>query len=159
PCCASSPAAAARSTSGRGRPTRRRASARCGRRTSWIALSWRIDPDGALGIRKYFESPYRPGERLGIDEFYRWIFQHSVPGLPEAAAKLRLTPLDYMRRHGAFLVEDGVYATHEKTLGAKELDGATVDPVTRVVSRGGHEVGVEIDGVARVGFPTPSRKL
>src|SRR5207244_4963487 len=25
----------------------------------WIELSWRIDPDGALGIRKYFESPYR----------------------------------------------------------------------------------------------------
>ena len=22
----------------------------------WIELSWRIDPDGALGIRKYFES-------------------------------------------------------------------------------------------------------
>ena len=30
----------------------------------WIELSWRIDPDGALGIRKYFESPYRPGEKL-----------------------------------------------------------------------------------------------
>src|SRR3989475_757528 len=27
----------------------------------WIELSWRIDPDGALGIRKYFESPYRSG--------------------------------------------------------------------------------------------------
>ncbi len=25
----------------------------------WIELSWRIDPDGSLGIRKYFESPYR----------------------------------------------------------------------------------------------------
>ena len=27
----------------------------------WIELSWRIDPDGALGIRKHFESPYRAG--------------------------------------------------------------------------------------------------
>ena len=53
----------------------------------WIELSWRIDPDGALGIRKYFESPYRPGEKLTVDEFYGWMFEHSVPGLPEAAAR------------------------------------------------------------------------
>ena len=26
----------------------------------WIALSWKIDPDGELGIREHFESPYRP---------------------------------------------------------------------------------------------------
>jgi anaerobic selenocysteine-containing dehydrogenase len=79
----------------------------------WIELSWRIDPDGALGIRRYFESPYRPGEKLRIAEFYRWIFEHSVPGLPEAAGKAGLTPLEYMRTFGAFLVEDGVYRTHE----------------------------------------------
>src|SRR5205085_11305174 len=29
----------------------------------WIELSWRVDPDGSLGIRPYFESPYRPGEK------------------------------------------------------------------------------------------------
>ena len=103
----------------------------------WIELSWRIDPDGSLGIRKYFESPYRPGEKLRIAEFYQWIFEHSVPGLPEAAAKEGLTPLDYMRKYGAFLVEDNVYASHEKPLGAKDLDGATVEPGSKVVSRGG----------------------
>ena len=27
----------------------------------WIELSWRIDPDGNLGIRKHFESPVPPG--------------------------------------------------------------------------------------------------
>ncbi len=37
----------------------------------WIELSWRIDPDGALGIRQYFESPYRPGEKITVDEYYR----------------------------------------------------------------------------------------
>jgi anaerobic selenocysteine-containing dehydrogenase len=37
----------------------------------WIELSWRIDPDGALGIRKYFESPYRPGATLSVDEYYQ----------------------------------------------------------------------------------------
>ena len=51
----------------------------------WIALSWKIDPDGALGIRKFFESPYRPGEKITMDEYYGWMFEHSVPGLPDAA--------------------------------------------------------------------------
>jgi anaerobic selenocysteine-containing dehydrogenase len=103
----------------------------------WIELSWRIDPDGALGIRRYFESPYRPGAKLRIEEVYRWIFEHSVPGLPEAATKEGLTPLAYMRKYGAFLVEDHVYRTHEQP----------------------EEGGVVVDGVARRGFPTPSRKL
>ena len=125
----------------------------------WIELSWRIDPDGALGIRKYFESPYRAGQKLRIEEVYRWIFENSVPGLPEAAKKEGLTPLAYMRRYGAFLVEDNVYRTHEQAPPAKDLEGATVDPVTKVISKGGAAVGVEIDGRAHAGFPTPSRKL
>ena len=105
----------------------------------WIALSWKIDPDGSLGIRKYFESPYRPGEQITIDEYYGWIFEHSVPGLPEAAAKENLTPLQYMRRYGAFKVDDVAYSkAHEQP-----------------VETG----GVVIDGVRRAGFNTPSRKL
>jgi anaerobic selenocysteine-containing dehydrogenase len=125
----------------------------------WIELSWRVDPDGALGVRRYFESPYRPGEKLTVEDFYRWIFEHSVPGLPEAAAAEGLTPLAYMRKYGAFLIEDGVYRTHEKTLSAGERDGAVVDPATGVVVKGGAAIGVEVDGQAMVGFPTPSRRL
>ncbi len=125
----------------------------------WIELSWRIDPDGSLGIRRYFESPYRPGEKLAIDEYYRWIFEHSVPGLPEAAAREGLTPLDYMRKYGAFLVEDGVYRTHENAPRREDLEGAAIDPQTRVIMHNGAAVGVEIDGRPQVGFPTPSRKL
>jgi anaerobic selenocysteine-containing dehydrogenase len=34
----------------------------------WISLSWRVDPDGSLGIRKWFESPYRKGVQIGVDE-------------------------------------------------------------------------------------------
>src|SRR5437879_8080114 len=125
----------------------------------WIELSWRIDPDGALGIRKYFESPYRPGQKLRIEELYQWIFENSVPGLPEAAQRDGLTPLEYMPKYGAFLIEDNVYRTHEQPPPEKDLDGATVDATTKLISKGDQPIGVEIDGRAHQGFPTPSRKL
>ncbi|PYM13789.1 MAG: formate dehydrogenase [Candidatus Rokuibacteriota bacterium] len=125
----------------------------------WIELSWRIDPDGALGIRKYFESPYRPGEKLRIEEFYRFMFEQSVPGLPATASALHLTPLEYMRKYGAFLVEDNVYRTYQESPPPGDLEGAAVDRATNAIVKNGQAVGVEIDGAAVVGFPTPSRKL
>jgi len=109
----------------------------------WIALSWRIDPDGTLGIRRYFESPYRPGEPITVEEHYGWMFEHSVPGLPEAAAAERLTPLDYMRKYGVFTVErdgDAYSRAHERPVDS-DADG------------------VEVDGRRLAGFSTPSRKL
>ncbi len=75
----------------------------------WIELSWRVDPDGALGVRKHYESPYRPGEKITLKEYYSWIFENSVPGLPEAAAAKKMTPYQYMSRYGAFLVKDDAY--------------------------------------------------
>ncbi|MCH7717108.1 MAG: molybdopterin-dependent oxidoreductase [Gemmatimonadetes bacterium] len=124
----------------------------------WIELSWRIDPDGSLGIRKHFESPYEPGKKISIDEYYRWIFENSVPGLPETAAEQDLTPLEYMRRFGAFEIAKDVYETHEKEVARDE--NHTVHPETGVVADGnGVAVGVDIEGVTRLGFPTPSRKL
>ena len=66
----------------------------------WIEVSWRADPDGSLGIRRYYESPYRPGEKIRLEEYYRWMFENSVPGLPEKAAAEGLDPLAYMRRYG-----------------------------------------------------------
>jgi anaerobic selenocysteine-containing dehydrogenase len=125
----------------------------------WIELSWRIDPDGSLGVRKYFESPYRAGEKLTIDEYYQWIFEHSVPGLPEAAAAEGLTPLAYMRKYGAFEVTRNAYHVHEKPLSAEQRTGAEVDPLTQVIRKDGQAIGVEIDGQAVTGFTTPSRKL
>ncbi|MCA8952088.1 MAG: molybdopterin-dependent oxidoreductase [Planctomycetes bacterium] len=122
----------------------------------WIALSWKVDPDGELGIREHFESPYRPGQRITIDEYYGWIFENSVPGLPAAAAKEGLTPLEYMRSHGAFLVQDRVYKTYETELPAGEYG---VDEDRGTVLKDGAVVGVYAGGKARVGFPTPTRKL
>src|SRR5579875_1958240 len=125
----------------------------------WIELSWRIDPDGTLGIRKYFESPYRPGEKLTVDEYYRWIFENSVPGLPETAAGEGLSPLEYMRKYGAYLIDEGGYGAHEQKLASADLDGAAIDPLTGVVSKNGAPVGVRIGDTDYYGFPTPSRKL
>lgn len=125
----------------------------------WIELSWRVDPDGTLGIRKYFESPYEPGKKMTVDDYYRWIFENSVPGLPEAAAKQGLKPLEYMRKYGAFLIEDHVYKVHETGLKSSDVAGATTDPNTNIIQKNGAAIGVEIDGKACVGFPTPSRKL
>ncbi|MFQ5720665.1 MAG: molybdopterin dinucleotide binding domain-containing protein, partial [Acidobacteriota bacterium] len=125
----------------------------------WIELSWRIDPKGSLGIRKWFESPYRPGQRLSIDEYYRWMFEHSVPGLPEAAAEKNLDPLEYMRRFGAFEVKRDVFDLHETILSPEAVAGAEVDPVSAVIRKDGAVLGVMVDGVPRRGFGTPSGRL
>src|SRR5246500_4115876 len=40
----------------------------------YLGRDWsgRCDPDGSMGIRRYFESPYRRGEKIRIGEYYRW---------------------------------------------------------------------------------------
>ncbi len=75
----------------------------------FFELSWRLDKDGSLGVRKHFESPYRPGRKITMNEHYQWIFENSVPGLPAAAEAKGLTPLAYMRKFGAFEVRSDVY--------------------------------------------------
>lgn len=130
----------------------------------FIELSWRIDPDGDLGIRQHYESPYRPGEKITVEEHYRWMFENTVPGLPEKAAEQGLTPLEYMRRYGAFEVEKATYNWNEK---AVFPDGAPadirIDPASHLAMRGlngsTETVGVEVDGEIYAGFPTPSKKL
>ncbi len=145
----------------------------------WIDLSWAIDPDGALGIRRYFESPYRPGEPITVDDYFGWMFENSVPGLPEAAAKEHLTPLAYMRKYGAFEIRSGAEAEFDRPLSEREQAGAAIDPATAIVYTSapaaaarnivpvpapasgplGRAIGVVVDGRARAGFRTPSRRL
>jgi anaerobic selenocysteine-containing dehydrogenase len=105
----------------------------------WIDLSVAMDPDGSLGIKKWFDSPYREGEVITVEEHFRWIFENSVPGLPEAASKEGLTPLAYMRKYGAFEIVSGNYVPYED-----------------IVSEGGK---VLADGSRRAGFETPSGGL
>jgi anaerobic selenocysteine-containing dehydrogenase len=145
----------------------------------WIELSWRIDPDGALGIRKYFESPTTPGRKLTVDEYYGYIFEHSVPGLPERAAAEGLSPLAYMRRYGAFEICKGMGAVHEQHIPSAELEDVRVNRFGRVYTKaakppdpnvvpvpspdpdadGRRPVGVQVDGAVLRGFPTPSGRL
>jgi anaerobic selenocysteine-containing dehydrogenase len=121
----------------------------------WIELSSRMDPDGELGIRKHFESPYRKGEIITIDEYYQWIFENSIPGLPEKAAAEDLTPLAYMRKYGVVEVLAENYAPYAKQLSDKPSEA----DILRRVSRDGKRVGLEVDGKHVEGFATPTRKL
>ena len=69
----------------------------------WIELSWRIDPDGSLGIRKYFESPYRPGEKLTHRRAATGGSSRTAcPACRKRPRARGSTPLDYMRTYGAF---------------------------------------------------------
>lgn len=120
-----------------------------------IELSLRMDPDGELGIRQYFESPYRDGENITVDEYYRWIFENEVPGLPETAAEEGLTPLEYMRRYAAFEVTRDIYTPFEESV---DTAGTKTDNRGRLI-KDGQLVGVMVDAEAKVGFGTPSRKL
>ncbi len=106
----------------------------------WIDLSWKVDPDGSLGIRRWFESEAHPGRPVTVDEYYGWMFDHSVPGLPEKAAAEGLTPLEYMRKYGAVEIATGVYEVHERPAPTRDA-------------------GVLVDGEAKIGFGSPSRKL
>ncbi len=124
----------------------------------WVELSGRMDPDGSLGIRQWFESPKRPGELISQDEYWGWVFEHSVPGLPEAAQKEGLSPLAYMRKYGCFEVERDSYVPYEKGVDDAGVPGVLLDAQRRL-AKDGKVFGVEIDGVAKVGFGTPSRKL
>ncbi len=145
----------------------------------WIDLSWRIDPDGALGIRKFFESKDEPGRKLGVDEYYGHIFEHSVPGLPDRARAEGLSPLGFMKQYGAFEVATKVGPVYAQPVPEAELVGVVVDdrgracttspsPIaTNIVpvptpdpdSDGRRAVGIEVDGRVVRGFPTPSGRL
>ncbi|MFN2531180.1 MAG: molybdopterin-dependent oxidoreductase [Pyrinomonadaceae bacterium] len=145
----------------------------------WLELTWRIDPDGSLGIRQYAESKKNPGTRLSVDEYYEWIFENSVPGLPEKAALEHLTPLQFMRRYGAFEVKQKIGKIYDQIVAAEELDDINEDQLGRVFTRtpkpvganivplpspdgdseGRRLVGVKVDGTIKRGFPTPSGRL
>jgi anaerobic selenocysteine-containing dehydrogenase len=145
----------------------------------WMELTWRIDRDGSLGIRQYVESKKNPGTRLSVDEYYEWIFDNSVPGLPEKAAAEGLTPLEFMRRYGAVEVKQKVGKIYDEPVDAAELEDIHEDARGRVFTRAGKPAsanvvpipspdgddhgrrfaGVKVGNEIKRGFPTPSGRL
>ncbi|MEE2743597.1 MAG: molybdopterin-dependent oxidoreductase [Bdellovibrionota bacterium] len=103
----------------------------------WVELSGRMDADGSMGIRQHFESLERPGELVSQDEYWGWLFENSIPGLPEVAKEKGLTPLEYMKNFGAFEIKKNNYRPFEKEA----------------------EKGIEVEGKTYEGFKTPSKKL
>ena len=83
------------------------------------------------------------------------MFDNSVPGLPEKAGEMGLTPLEYMRKFGAVEVDrDGdIYEMHDREVDA---DSIGMDGLARKDNK---IVGAGVDGVAKTGFATESRKL
>ena len=116
---------------------------------------------------------------MTVDEYYGWIFENSVPGLPEAAVAQGVTPLEYMRRYGAFEVANKVGKVHEQPVPDSELEDIRVDDAGRVYTHapvppspkapggtkidpdedGRRRVGVRVDGEIVKGWPTPTGKL
>ena len=118
----------------------------------WVELSWRMDPDGSMGIREHFESRKNPGEPVTQDEYWAYIFENSVPGLPEAAAAEGMEPLPYMRKYGAYEVTRDVYMPYDRDVEASVQGDEAVDG-------DGNKVGIAVDGQAKQGFKTPSGRL
>jgi hypothetical protein len=107
------------------------------------------------------------------------MFENSVPGLPERAAEEGLTALQWMRRYGAFEIAKGIGQVHDQPVPAGELQDIEISPLGRVFTaapkpdvpnivptgapepdaQGRRPVGVDVDGVVRRGFPTPSGRL
>ena len=117
---------------------------------------------------------------MSVDEYYAWIFEHSVPGLPERAAAEGLTPLEWMRRYGAFEIARGVGAAARaaacpprssttsrsassaaSTRARAKPDSPNVVPLPTPEpdEDGRRAVGVEVDGAILRGWPTPSGRL
>jgi len=146
----------------------------------WLDLSWRIDPDGSLGVREHFASRQDPDAVMPIDEYYGLMFEEEVPGLADAAAEVGQTPLEYMRDRGAYAVPGDPYLPYEKTVDASAVEGAAKDDEgvyrvpgtagtfdgsdgaysdTKLAPLGDGSPAVEVDGELKEGFPTPSKKL
>ena len=124
-----------------------------GKRTNFgLKCPGGLIPDGSLGVKEHFISPYRPGEKITIDEYYQYIFER-VPGLPDAAKGEGLTELNYMKKYGAFEVEKTSYQKYLKELKAEQLAGTQVDEKTGTISKNGKNIGVMVDGKAARGLP------
>jgi len=119
----------------------------------WIQVSARMDPDGSLGIRQWFESPYRPGMRkygaFEVTEDNYTPYEKGIAGLTDEEEK----NLDSM----IFRLAEAARGIARDALDLKP-EGLAIDGQQRVL-RDGQVIGVMVDREHKVGLNTPSRKL
>ena len=140
-------------------PTRR-IPGRFGKRTSsGSTFHGRSIPMGRWASASISNRRISPGQKLTVDEYYGWMFENSVPGLPEAAKKEGLTPLRVHAEVRRVRSHDATFTSRMRSpLPAADLDGSKVE-ANGVVTKEGKPVGVMVEDKAVVGYNTPSRKL
>ncbi len=135
-----------------------------------------VDPDGSLGVRKYWASKKDPSRAVTVPEYFDAAMS-LLPKLSETAKKMypneEFPVYAYMRDHGAWTEKKNVYKPQEEPLKAdskyyyahghkypksevhKDKHGALW------VEHDGHKksIGVEVDGKLYQGFHTLSKKL
>ena len=131
-------------------------------RQTLIDVIHKVDPDDAMGIRKYFA--FKTPEE--------WMRAHfdNIPGLKEEGGYEFLKAKGVWPIYGkvdptnAKLVDkngnevEPEYALHMKELPDGEMYGAMVDE-NGTIMKDGHPIGVQIDEKNYIGFGTPSRKI
>jgi anaerobic selenocysteine-containing dehydrogenase len=152
----------------------------------WITLVHDyVDPDGTLGIKKYWASKETPGRAVTIGEYYNAAFG-TLPNLKKTALQMypsaKHPVYEYMRDHGTWTEETNIYhlearEVHEHDGKIKVSDnfffgGAVTYEKSQVkldkrnqnyyvIKKDGtrHNVANAVDGEMQHGFGTPSKKL
>lgn len=101
----------------------------------------------------------------GMEQYFPW---HTTEEYLEAYFKPVPGGFNYMRQHGVWFDPKTKphYLPYMRELTPAELEGSTTDPETGIITKGEDPqtkkplaMGVLVNGVARRGFRTPSRKL
>jgi anaerobic selenocysteine-containing dehydrogenase len=135
-----------------------------------------IDPDGSLGVRKYWASKKDPSRAVTVPEY----FDAAMSLLPKLSKKSKEIYPDeefpvysYMRDHGAWTEESNIYKSQEKELkfknGYYHAHGHKIHKSKVKKDKFGalwteldgrqKSIGVEVDGKLHHGFHTLSKKL
>lgn len=131
-------------------------------RQTLIDIAHKVDPDGSLGIKKYF----------AFNSAEDWMKAHfdSIPGLKEDGG------WEFMKKKGVWPIYGQVdketakivdkngnevepdYGLYTKEMSASDMSGATIDK-NGTIMKDGHAIGVHVNGKNMVGFGTPSRRI
>jgi len=141
-------------------------------------MTHHVDPDGSLGVRKYWASKEDPTRAVTIAEWYQAAFD-KLPNLRKTAKiaypNSKYPNYEMMRDRGTWLEEDNIYRPQErdlKKIGDKyiahgheysasdiekdEFGALLVDDHT---FGGKKSIGVEVNGEIKQGYHTLSKKL